>query len=138
MAGSASALIARSGSFNIPGERSTSPMDNGRASGNTARTSVLQAPQLLQRSLDDDRGFGVRAARGDPQRAIDLAALDERADDVAAFGLERAQLLGQAEAQLEKPVIDAADLPSQAQRRNDDVRRCKACHAVRHSIESGA
>ena len=47
------------------------------------------------------------------KRCVDLAAARGRADGAAKIGLGGAQFLGQAEADLEVAVVDAADLPDE-------------------------
>ena len=126
------------GSSSTPGQRSTSCAVSGlRLAETRARTrssserSRSSAPATI---VSADRAALVGA---DLQRAIDLAALDRGRDELAAFGLDGAQLVGQAEAELQEPVIDAANLPNEPERPYARFRRRESGHAVRHSIESG-
>src|SRR5207344_3103377 len=67
---------------------------------------------------------------------VDFAAAHGRADQAPAFRLDRTQLVRHPERKLEETMVDAADLPNDAKRRNRFLRRRKSRHAVRHSIES--
>src|SRR5690606_6305216 len=72
----------------------------------------------------------------DLQHAIDLSAPHAGRDDLSAFRLERPQLVRQAETQVEKAVIDAAQLPGEPVRRSERLGAREACHAVWQGIES--
>src|SRR5690606_14726417 len=72
----------------------------------------------------------------DLQRAIDLPAAHAARDDLPAFGLERAQLVRQPEAEIEKAMVDAAQLPNEPVWRSERLRAREACHAVRQGVES--
>ena len=103
----------------------------------TRAHALLERAQPLERPGDDRVRRRAALVGADLQRAIDLAALDRGRDELPAFGLDRAQLLRQAEAELQKPVIDAANLPNESERPDARFRGRESGHAVRHSIESG-
>ena len=73
-----------------------------------------------------------RGARPDIKRRIDLAAPRRDADGAAELGFQGAKLLGDAQADLEVAVVDAADLPGEQARGRRALRAREAGHALQH------
>jgi hypothetical protein len=96
----------------------------------------FEGPQPLQRVVyERSRSHGA-IGRRHLQSAIEFAALDDVSDEVAAFRLERSQILRHPEGEIEEPMIHAADLPRKAQRTAPRFSARKSRHAVRHLVES--
>jgi hypothetical protein len=98
----------------------------------------LERTQPLEGPGDDRIGDGAALVRADLERAVDLAALDDGPDELAALRLHGAEIVGQAESKLQKPVVDAANLPNEPEGAYPRLGRRESRHAVRHSIESGS
>ena len=99
---------------------------------------LLERLQLFESAGDDSARHCSAFVRADLQRAIDLAALDRRGDELATVGLDGSQVFGQPYPELEETMIDAANLPNEPERPDSRFGRRESGHAVRHSIESGS
>ena len=93
---------------------------------------ALQASRLLQHLLVDPEGLARSRRSGERNPAFDLAARDLRDQGLAQHRLNRAQVVGQPELDVEIAVVDRAHL--EAQRPVRELARCRGVsrHAVYH------
>ena len=119
----------RVGSASTPGQRRISATVQRRRAGRVPLHVGRGLRDLLD-ALDGDRERR-RAGGGPVERnpAFDLAALQFGRDALAQRGFEPAQLVGQADREVEVAVIDGAQLDRRARRRADprQLPRSRSC-----------
>src|SRR5690606_20295575 len=100
--------------------------------GKARRGIHRQVRELEQQGLVHMQG-GHALDRTQPQRQVDLAAGHARRDPFAPLRLQRAQLVGRAEADLEEAVVDRAELAGERPPRGCALAGGVGGHAADHA-----
>ena len=99
------------GACTTPGQRRMSTGLTGRRLRQELGDDARRVRNARREVAIDGEPAGLRGGREHPQRAIDLPALEARADPFADLRLEPSEILGQAQAHVEVAMVDGADLP---------------------------
>jgi hypothetical protein len=91
--------------------------------------------QAIEEGLVEQQFAPAGDAGAQVQRGVHLAAARAGCDRAPDLALRGAELLRQAQAELEIAVIDASDLPGEHPGRGRALAAREACHALQHSID---